>query len=217
MHCASGWAQQQYNYIHYGVNEGLLQTTIIDMEVDDMNFIWLSYPNGIQRFDGRHFTSIGVQPGLPDNKWSKIFSDNQGNLFISHNKGVSVYSSVTNAFRYVAGFESGTAKFNDFIGIYKNVLYWLYDDVITGYDLGQNKIVFNRSLPVIARTQIKIKALNKLNEGLLWVGGEGVHYIYNLENGHFRKIEMPSANDLMDVSMTDNNTCLLYTSPSPRD
>jgi hypothetical protein len=62
----------RYNSVSYNVNEGLLQSTIADVEFDKYNFCWISYPNGIQRFDGTTFKLIPIQAGLPDNKFCRF-------------------------------------------------------------------------------------------------------------------------------------------------
>ncbi|MEO5890698.1 MAG: ATP-binding protein [Ferruginibacter sp.] len=89
---------QRYNSFSYNVNEGLLQSNVLDMAFDQNNFCWLGFANGIQKFDGKNFVSIPVQPGLPDDKWVNFFQCSNGDLLISHSQGISKYEISGNRF-----------------------------------------------------------------------------------------------------------------------
>ncbi len=88
----------RYNTFSYNVNEGMLQSTISDLSVDKNNFCWIAYPNGIQQFDGNNFKHIPVQPGLPDDKYIRFFRCANGDLLLSHSKGISKYVTAENRF-----------------------------------------------------------------------------------------------------------------------
>lgn len=125
----------RYNIFGYGVNEGLLQSTITDMEFDSNNFWWISYPNGIQQFDGKNFLSIPVQPGLPENKGCHFFKCSNGNLLISHLQGISIYNHTSNSFKLV--YKHPQAAVTDFIGESDGVVYFYTDNAeITGITAG---------------------------------------------------------------------------------
>jgi len=96
-------AQQKsrYNFFSYSVNEGLLQSTVLDLAVDMNNFCWLSFSNGIQRFDGNSFKIIPIQNGLPDDKNVSIFRKKNGELLFVHAKGISKYNIGKDSFEYV--------------------------------------------------------------------------------------------------------------------
>lgn len=65
---------ERYNTFSYNVNEGLLQSNIGDLAFDKHNFCWISFANGIQKFNGKTFINIPLQQGLPDDKWVNFFS-----------------------------------------------------------------------------------------------------------------------------------------------
>lgn len=79
----------------------MLQSNITDMAFDPNNFCWISFANGIQKFDGKNFTNVPVQPGLPDDKSVKLFRASNGILFLSHSKGISTYDHSTDKFRVI--------------------------------------------------------------------------------------------------------------------
>lgn len=114
---ATGQSQaiERFNTFSYGVNEGLLQTTISDIAYDSNNFCWISFPNGIQKFDGREFTIVPIQPGLPDDKFVRFFRCSNGDLLISHSLGISKYEIDRNRFLHVYT-NTGAKKIAQFIG-----------------------------------------------------------------------------------------------------
>lgn len=71
---AAAQTLSRYNTFSYNVNEGLLQTSINGACFDSNNFLWLSFPNGIQKFDGINFINVPVQPGMPDDKSVHFFA-----------------------------------------------------------------------------------------------------------------------------------------------
>lgn len=131
--CANAQVISRYNTFSYGVNEGLLQTTIIDIEVDKNNFCWISFPNGIQKFDGNNFTNIPVQPGLPDDKSAGLFRCANGDLLLSHSRGISRYNIAADNFSLLYKQASTILNPVIFIGEDEGIIYF-YDEaaVITG-------------------------------------------------------------------------------------
>ncbi len=125
----------RYNTFSYNVNEGLLQSTIGDIAYDRNNFCWISFPNGIQKFDGREFTTVPIQPGLPDDKFVRFLRCSNGDLLISHALGISKYEINGNRFVQVYSY-TGSKKTAQFIGEDEQVVYfYTVDGNITGINL----------------------------------------------------------------------------------
>lgn len=123
----------RYNVFSYNVNEGLLQSTIGNMAVDKNNYCWISFPNGIQKFDGKNFITVPVQPGLPDDKLCLLFNTANGDVFVSHSAGISHYSPATNTFRQVYTHKGGEQLPALIIGEDEGVFYfYTQGGVITG-------------------------------------------------------------------------------------
>lgn len=134
----------RYNTFSYTVNEGLLQSTITDMAFDKNNFCWLSFPNGIQKFDGRNFTGITVQPGLPDDKHCRFFKTDSGNLLVSHVQGISLYDIAANKFKQVYTHRQPFKTPAFFAGEYDGIIYFYSGNaVITGMHNGNFTVVSN--------------------------------------------------------------------------
>lgn len=95
---------KRLNSVSYNVNEGLLHSSATDIAEDGNRCIWISAGNGVQRFDGRTFHTIGVSndnTGIPDDKYVKFFRLKNGNLWLRHSRGISEYDIHTNRFRNV--------------------------------------------------------------------------------------------------------------------
>ncbi len=89
---------RRLNSFTYNVNDGLLQSHVMDMGFDAAGFMWLSFETGLQRYDGHNFINIPVQEGLPDNQYIVFLKSRNGLLWMFHSKGVSVYNGITNKF-----------------------------------------------------------------------------------------------------------------------
>lgn len=102
--CSFSQQIKRLSHIAYNVNEGLLQSHVVDICEDGNGFIWMSTGSGVQRFDGRKFYTIPVtndNRGLPDDRYVKFFRLQNGNLWLSHQKGISEYDISTNRFRTI--------------------------------------------------------------------------------------------------------------------
>lgn len=132
----------RYNTFSYSVNEGLLQTTISDLEIDKNNFCWIAFPNGIQKFDGNRFVNIPIQPGLPDDKYGNFFRLKNGDLLISHSKGISRYNINNNKFTLLYDQPYKMQRPVKFIGEDEGNIY-IFDEnaVISGISLASHNIV----------------------------------------------------------------------------
>jgi ligand-binding sensor domain-containing protein len=119
----------RYNSVSYNVNEGLLQSTIADVEFDKYNFCWISYPNGIQRFDGTTFKLIPIQGGLPDNKFCRFFKTSTNELIISHSKGISRYDAESNRFIQTYTYPTENIQPAQIIGEDEGFIYFLTKDM----------------------------------------------------------------------------------------
>jgi signal transduction histidine kinase len=95
---------KRLNSFSYNVNEGLSQSHVIDIAEDGNGFMWLSTGSGVQRFDGNVFHNITAgtdKKDLPEDKYVHFFKLRNGNLWLSHSKGITQYDIKTNTFHSV--------------------------------------------------------------------------------------------------------------------
>lgn len=117
-------AIERYKVFSYNVNEGLLQSHAEDIAFDKNNIGWLSFSNGIQKFDGNKFVNIPIQPGLPDDKSAKMFRTSKGDLLISHSSGISKYETSNNKFTIVYRSKPKCLVPSIFLGEEDRILYF---------------------------------------------------------------------------------------------
>ena len=117
----------RHNIFSYNVNEGLLQSTIGDLAIDQNNACWIGFPNGIQKFDGKSFTNIPPQAGLPDTKNPEFIQCNNKELLISHRFGISKYDILKNTFIELYKYKLVAKYPARIMGEYKGHVYFFTD------------------------------------------------------------------------------------------
>lgn len=72
---------------------------------------WLmTYDKGVVKFDGKVFTPIGLQEGLPSNKVSALAEDQRGNLWIGTELGLSRFNG-----EYLTHYTIGNTAFDPYV------------------------------------------------------------------------------------------------------
>lgn len=81
---------QQYNFINYSVEQGLVQSQIGALCQDERGYIWVGTYGGVSKFDGVNFQNYSNNNGLINNQVNSIFKDSKNNLWFGSLGGVSV-------------------------------------------------------------------------------------------------------------------------------
>ena len=145
---------RRLNSSSYNVNDGLLQSHVMDMGFDAAGFMWLSFETGLQRYDGHNFINIPIQSGLPDNQYIAFSKSKNGLLWMFHSKGVSVYNSLTNKFTLVYNYVSKNVA-PDLYPIYEDegvVYFYSADGMINGINETTLKVESRNKFPFTAYT-----------------------------------------------------------------
>lgn len=149
---ASSHAQniERLNIFSYNVNDGMLQSTIHDIQVDGNNFFWISFPNGLQKFNGSSFQNIPTGKNFPDDKFVALFRTSTGDILLSHELGVTKYNHNTNELTLLTSYETRLNVPAKFLGEYdgKVMLYMQTGQVISVFpNQGTVKYNTNNKLP----------------------------------------------------------------------
>ena len=86
-----GGISQKMNLQKYSVKEGLIQSTVNQIEQDDYGNLWLATNYGLSKFNGKIFESFTTTNGLPSNEISNLLFNNE-TLFIGTSKGFCSYN-----------------------------------------------------------------------------------------------------------------------------
>ena len=98
----SVYAQQNFLFTNYGVNEGLIQSSIDEITQDANGFLWVGTAGGLCRFDGYKFyhykQSIQDKHSIPSDRGFHFYTDHSGKLWVISYFGISVYNSLKDNF-----------------------------------------------------------------------------------------------------------------------
>lgn len=88
-----GALSQKYNFQHYDIDKGLLQSQVTSIRKDRFNQIWLTNLGGVNCFDGKQFISFTT--GNDSNSYDNysVTADNTGMIWCGNAKGVVCFSS----------------------------------------------------------------------------------------------------------------------------
>lgn len=82
--------QAQHFYIQkYTVNEGLVDSYVLNIFQDSQGFLWIGTAAGLSRFDGKEFVNYGYEAGLPDLRVDAIFEDANRRLWVGTRRGIA--------------------------------------------------------------------------------------------------------------------------------
>ncbi|MEP7142217.1 MAG: ATP-binding protein [Ferruginibacter sp.] len=205
---------KRYNSFSYNVNDGLLQSNVLDMAFDKNNFCWLAFANGMQKFDGKNFINIPLQPGLPDDKWVNFFQCSNGNLLIGHSQGISKYDIASNRFTQFYKNHPDEKKPALFIGEDENIIYF--------YTVGGNiEGIDCRTLQLVAETKTGLPGYlsntsfrprlsdNIINHKVALLVNSNL-YLWDLQKGKFLYQSATVANVYPSFLLLKNEQEVLY-------
>ncbi len=87
---------QYYNFQNYTVEDGLPQSQVFALHQDDRSNIWLgTNGGGLARFNGRDFEIFRRNDGLISDLITDINSDNEGNIIVKTNLGITIFDGNT--------------------------------------------------------------------------------------------------------------------------
>jgi ligand-binding sensor domain-containing protein/serine phosphatase RsbU (regulator of sigma subunit) len=87
----TGGYAQKINLQKFSVKEGLIQSTVKQIEQDDYGNLWLATNYGLSKFNGKSFESYTTTNGLQSNEITSLLFVNE-TLFIGTKKGFSSFN-----------------------------------------------------------------------------------------------------------------------------
>lgn len=118
-----------YVFEHLSTEDGLSQSTVVDIQQDKDGFMWFATYNGVNRFDGYNFKPYQSEHDSASMKsnfiWS-MFIDSQGTVWAGSNKGLGMYSKTEDRFIdiiYLTGYANEVFQVEDILED-KNGMIW---------------------------------------------------------------------------------------------
>ncbi len=90
---------QSYNFINYGIGDGLTHEKVTDVCEDQFGNLWIATAGGgLSKFNGLEFENFTIKDGLSSNYIRDILSDRKGNIWAATATGISKLDgrSITN-------------------------------------------------------------------------------------------------------------------------
>lgn len=174
---------QSYEFVKFGIEDGLAQSQITDIDQDSLGNIWYATQGGgVSKFNGLEFNNYTVKDGLASNYIRKVVCGSKGITWIATAEGISSVENgiITNHFR------------SDSVGSV-NVLHegedgaiWFGSSVkgISKWVEGQSIVTYDKSNGFVDDRVIDIK---QGKAGEVWIVTV-LNGLFKYENGVFQKI-----------------------------
>ena len=174
-------AQEVLKVQHYGVDQGLPQSSVWDIIQDDYGFLWVSTADGLCRFDGYNFTTYRNNQddslSIGANSQHLMAIDKEGDLWMTHEQGFDRYHSIKGTFQNLFHYESRINVFNKTIGEDKagNIWVWIGGEGLLKYDKDNGKLLKKYSFQgkEAWRNQEYSRSALLDNRGKIWITQSG--------------------------------------------
>lgn len=80
---------QKYSFSHYDIEDGLIQSQVNYLSLDNQHRLWIGTLGGACRFDGKEFTPYTRQNGLPTSFVNTVFTDKAGHTWFGTQSGLA--------------------------------------------------------------------------------------------------------------------------------
>ncbi|MDQ7817560.1 MAG: two-component regulator propeller domain-containing protein [Melioribacteraceae bacterium] len=178
-------------YYHYMPSDGLASATVFDMIQDKEGFIWFATLNGLNRFDGKRFTTYRINDGLNSNFITSLLLGGNREIFIGNQeKGINVFANgkIENYRSTIKGRMFNTTYLVSHQGgIYVPMTYGAISFMISGKDKSGNNDHIINMYPVF------VNRLAKLPDDTLIALTS--HSLYKIKNGNPVKLEIDGLPD----------------------
>ncbi len=162
---------QHHYFRQYSLEEGLPQSEVNDIVEDEFGYLWLgTNGGGLCKFNGTDFEILTKKDGLLENLIIGLYSDNNYNLWIANQKGITKYNGKT--YQYII--KSDTALYQDRVQFLETIdgSVWIVAREVSG----QRKLLRVYEDKVIDYSE-KFPELSDQNK-IFFVCKEGVHSLY---------------------------------------
>lgn len=185
-------ADDEQNFEHITITEGLTNNTITCLFEDHLGYLWIGTEAGLNRYDGyeieKYYRSLADSNSLRGNRIKNIFEINNRYLFISTSTGLSIYDLQNNVFTNELLRLKGNEQFrgNQVSNIFqdrKKQIYISYDDRFDVFDSSFHYLFNLCELPNGSTLKnIPSQNIHQDSSGLIWIPRTpGSIHIFNPE------------------------------------
>lgn len=143
------------NFVHIGLNEGLSQSTVVDITQDTHGNMWFATHNGLNKFDGYDFTVYQHVDQDPHSIGNDVIrtctTDKQGRVWAGTNEGLSLYDVNMDRFENFTFVEDGEKlPVNGIVEVNRKLLLCVRKKKLLLFDTDSLQFSENMPLPALA-------------------------------------------------------------------
>lgn len=181
---------QDYNFIHFGSEEGLSQETVQTIIKDSLGFLWIGTQEGLNRFDGNNFkiykTDFENPNSICSNDINHLLEFKNYIIIGTKNNGICIYNKITNTF-HKTKITNGICT--SLIKHHNSVYFALQNKGVFKIDILEGKLSINKlNLPLTIKN---INSLYSDDENLYIGNNSGTIFFTNNIKKSFSEIKLP--------------------------
>lgn len=177
------------NFVHIGLNDGLSQSTVVDITQDRQGNMWFATHNGLNKFDGYGFTVYQHNDqdsySIGNDIVRTCITDRQGRIWAGTNEGVSLYDAGMDRFenfRFMEGGEKLTV--NGIVEIDNKLLLCIRKRRLLLFDTETRQ--FSEKLPIPSLSSIVPTVIYRQDEHI-YIGTLQGLFIYSIRTNKLEK------------------------------
>ncbi|HVG15346.1 MAG TPA: two-component regulator propeller domain-containing protein [Chitinophagaceae bacterium] len=170
------------SFTNISLNQGLSQSSVVDICFDAKGFVWLATQDGLNRYDGKNFFLVSktfddITSGS-SNRLGRIITGTDNCLWIISRGGqLEKHDLIKNSFKAINIVSGGSKLLISSLLEEKNEQLWLGTTTgeVLRYDVKANKVI--EEICEAAWKGTAINALFKDRSGMLWVIGNRIGHL----------------------------------------
>lgn len=178
------------NFMHIGLNDGLSQSTVVDITQDRLGNMWFATHNGLNKFDGYDFTvyqhNDEDRHSIANDVIRTCITDKQGRIWIGTNEGLSLYDVNMDRFENFTYQEDGEMlTVNNIVEVGNKLLLCVRKTKLLLFDTDSLK--FSDNLPLPALSSIVPTTIHRQDDRI-YIGTPQGLFVYSIETNKLESI-----------------------------
>ncbi|MBD9093312.1 MAG: hybrid sensor histidine kinase/response regulator [Bacteroides oleiciplenus] len=185
------------NFIHIGLNDGLSQSTVVDITQDKQDNMWFATHNGLNKFDGYDFTVFQHNEQDPYSIGNDVIRtcivDKQGRIWAGTDEGLSLYDIQMDRFENYSYQENGkNLAVNGIVEIGNKLLLCSRKSKLRMFDM--ETMQYTEELPTSSLSSIAPTAIYRQDDRI-YIGSMQGLFIYSIQSKTLESIAQKELNN----------------------
>lgn len=177
-------------FVHIGLNDGLSQSTVVDITQDQKGNMWFATHNGLNKFDGYDFTVYQHNEQDPHSICDDIIrtciTDKQGRIWIGTDEGLSLYDINMDRFENFNYQENGEQiSINGIVEVNNKLLLFSRKKKLILFDIETKQYL--KDLPIPTLSSISPTAIYRQDDHI-YIGSMQGLFVYSIHTNTLENI-----------------------------